>query len=157
MSRAPANPRPTAAQLARYAELFNESPPLKMFGARVSFPALDRVQVDVDSISAGHRGGLGSEAINGGVLAAIFDLVIGCTGALVDPTRRTATAQLSMSFMRPVAGNALRATAHIDRAGDALLFASGSIFDAQNVECASCQGVVRLSQTPWASGESPAL
>lgn len=150
-------PRPSLELLARYAELFNRSETLKFFGVRVSFPSIERVEVQLDSIRPHHRGGLGTSAVNGGVLAAIFDLAIGCTPALLDPKRRSATMQLSMSFERPVFGNSLRAEARIDSARKLVLFSSARILDAAGVECARCQGVVRISNLPWQSGESPAV
>src|SRR5262245_58674648 len=94
-------PTPAPEQLRRYADGFNSSASLKHFGVRISFPNSEVVQVDLDPVQEWHRGGLGTDAVNGGVLAAIFDLAIGCTPALIDPSRRTATVQLSMSFMRP--------------------------------------------------------
>lgn len=149
-------PRPTPEQLRRYAEQFNQSLSMRHFGARVSFPSADRAQVELE-IRPEHRGGLGSDAVNGGVLAAMFDLVVGVAPALVDPTRRTATMQLSMSFMQPVRGSRLRAVSQIDRAGGQVLFVSAAIYDEQERPCARCQGVVRMSQLKWQSGESPAV
>ncbi len=151
------HPRPSLDLLARYAERFNRSGTLKFFGARVAFPSREHLEVRLDSIRPEHRGGLGTSAVNGGVLAAIFDLAIGCTPALLDPTRRSATMQLSMSFERPVFGNSLRAEARIDSARKLVLFASARVFDAEGIECARCQGVVRISNLPWQSGESPAV
>jgi uncharacterized protein (TIGR00369 family) len=142
--------------LARYAEQFNQSQSLKYFGVTVDFPSLDEVQI-VLQVRPEHRGGLGTDAVNGGVLAAMFDLAVGCTPALLDPTRRTATMQLSMSFERPVAGSTLRVRARIDTAGAAVLFASAVLYDEKDQACARCQGVVRLSKQPWRSGESPAI
>jgi len=150
-------PRPTAEQLARYAEQFNQSQTLRYFGVRVSFPKGDTVEVVLDPVRPEQRGGLGSDAVNGGVLAALFDLVIGCTPALLDPTRRTATMQLSMSFERPVRGNALKAVGRIDTAGQSVLFASGEIQDEKGRVCARCQGVVRVSTLKWKGGDSPAI
>ncbi len=149
-------PRPTAAQL-RYAELFNQSATLKHFGVIVSFPSADRVRAVLKPIRPEQLGGLGSNAVNGGVLAAMFDLAIGCTPALVDPSQRSATVQLSMSFERAVVGGSLYAEAKVDRAGKNLLFASAVIVDEQGRECAHAQGVVSLSGKPWSSGESPAI
>ena len=153
----PAKPRPTNEQLSRYAQVFNDSATLKYFGVKVSFPNGDTVEVVLDQIKPEQRGGLGTDAINGGVLAAIFDLVIGCTPALIDPTRRSATVQLSVNFMRAVRGEKLVARAKIDRAGDVLLFASAQILDEKGVVCATCTGMSRLTELPWAGGESPAV
>ena len=149
--------RPSPEQLARYAEHFSNSAALKAFGVRVSFPDGDRVHAVIDPVRPEQRGGLGMEAVNGGVLAAMFDLVIGCAGALVDPTKRTATMQLSMSFERPVLGHKLLAVAKIDSAGKTTLFASAHIEDEDGKVCARCQGLVKLSQVPWKSGVSPGI
>lgn len=148
---------PTQEQLDRYADQFNQSQTMRFFGARLSFPQGQKVVITLPEVRPEHRGGLGAAAINGGVLAALFDYAIGCTPALKDPTRRAATMQLSMSFERPVVGNSVRAEATIDSAGTSTLFASARMYDAQGQVCARCQGVVKLSQMKWASGESPAV
>ena len=149
--------RPTLEQLARYSEAFNQSATLAHFGMKVRFPNIDTVEVLLDPVRPEQRGGMGSDAINGGVLAAMFDLVIGCSPALVDPTRRSATVQLSMNFMSAVRGDRISARAQITRAGEKLIFAAASIYDAQGLECASATGLSRLSSIPWASGGTPAV
>ncbi|HLL05103.1 MAG TPA: PaaI family thioesterase [Myxococcaceae bacterium] len=155
MSDAPS--RPTQEQLDRFAEQFNQSQTLRLFSARVSFAEGRKVVVSIPEVRPEHRGGLGTSAVNGGVIAAMFDLVIGCTPALLDPTRRCATLQLSMSFQRPLTGDSVRAEAEIDSAGKNTLFASARIMDSQGNVCARAQGVVRISSIPWASGDSPAI
>jgi uncharacterized protein (TIGR00369 family) len=149
--------RPTQEQLDRYAELFSKSQTMRFFGLRLSFPQGEKVVLTLPEVRPEHRGGLGTAAINGGVLAAMFDYAIGCTPALLDPTRRAATMQLSMSFERPLLGDSVRAEAIIDSAGSSTLFASARLYDARGQVCARCQGVVKLSQLRWASGESPAI
>jgi uncharacterized protein (TIGR00369 family) len=152
------SPRPTQDQLDRYAEQFNKSQTLHFFGVRISFPEGRKAVVTLPEVRPEQRGGLGtSAAINGGVIAALFDLAIGCTPALLDPTRRCATLQLSMSFQRPVTGHTVRAEAEIDSHGKNTLFASARLLDEQGNVCARAQGVVRLSTLPWASGDSPAV
>ncbi len=150
-------PRPTLEQLERYAEAFNRSQTLKHFGVKVHFPDTETAEAVLDPIRPEQRGGLGTDAVNGGVLAALFDLAIGCTPALIDPTRKTATVQLSMHFMRGVRGNRLVVRAKLERAGGLLAFATAAIFDEQGNECAICSGMARLTEEKWASGESPAI
>jgi len=152
-----ARQKPTPEQLTRYAEQFSASLTLRHFGARVSFPDAETVLITVDPVQPALLGGMGMDAVNGGALAAVFDVAIGCTPALLDPSTRSATVQLSMSFQRAVRGTRLTAKAKIVRAGDTLLFSEARIYDAQGVECASCQGVLRLSRQKWASGVSPAV
>ncbi|MBN1210096.1 MAG: PaaI family thioesterase [Myxococcaceae bacterium] len=149
--------RPTQEQLDRYAELFSQSHPLRHLGVRVAFPEGRKVVITLPEVRPEHRGGLGTTAVNGGIIAALFDLVIGCTPALLDPTRRCATLQLSMNFLRPLTGDTVRGEAEIDSHGKNTLFASARLLDAEGNVCARAQGVVRLSTLPWASGESPAV
>jgi acyl-coenzyme A thioesterase PaaI-like protein len=153
----PAPPPPAPEALVRYADEFNRSRILRFFGVKVSFPSQDRVEVRLDEIRPEHRGGLGSSAVNGGIIAALFDLAIGCTPALLDPTRRNATIQLSMSFEQAVLGDSFHIEANIDRAGGSTIFSSARLIDERGTTCARCQGVVRLSKAPWSSGTSPAV
>jgi uncharacterized protein (TIGR00369 family) len=140
-------PPPTLEELARAAELLNRSIPLTHVGVRVSFPATDLVVAEIPQVRPEHRGGLGTSAVNGAVLAAVFDLAVGCTAALVDPRRRTATMQLSMSFERPLFGDSLRAEARIDSRGQRTIFASARILDDRGQVCARCQAVVALARS----------
>jgi acyl-coenzyme A thioesterase PaaI-like protein len=140
------------AQLERYAHAFNSSELLKGLNARLSFSdACDRVLFRVDPILPTHRGGMGTAAVNGGVLAGAFDFVIGITAALVDPTRRSATMQLNLTFERPVTGDWFAAEAWIDRAGSSTLFSSAVIKDSQGQICSRASGLVKLSNMPWAA------
>ncbi|HVE86263.1 MAG TPA: PaaI family thioesterase [Myxococcales bacterium] len=146
----PARPPPPREALERYAQAFNESQLLAGLSARLTFPdPPDRVVVRVDPILPFHRGGLGTSAVNGGILAAMFDFVIGVTAALIDPTRRSATMQLSITFERPVTGDWFLAEGRIDRAGGSILFSSAVVKDPLGQVCSRCAGLVRLSKLPW--------
>lgn len=147
---------PSPQQLARYADAFNASETLKHFGVRVSFPDAATCEVVLDPVQPAQRGGLGSDAVNGGVLSAMFDLVIGCTPALVDPTRRSATVQLSLNFLTAVRGDRVVARSRITRAGGTLVFAEASLFDEAGTLCATATGLSRLSSIPWAADGTPA-
>jgi uncharacterized protein (TIGR00369 family) len=157
MSEEPRIARPSAEQLARYAEQFNRSKTLQHFGLELSFPGGTQVELLLKEIRPEQRGGLGSEAVNGGVLAAVFDVTLGCTAALIDPTRRSATIQLSMSFERAVRGASMRGIGQIETAGESVLFSSARIVDERGRACAHAQGVIRMSKLKWKSGESPAV
>ncbi len=152
-----AYPLPTAEALARYRDAFNQSGMIGHFGLRLEFPDVETTEVVLDPILPMQRGGAGTDAVNGGVLAAIFDLSIGCCGALYDPIRRSATVQLSIEFMRPVKGNKCRALAKIDRKGDVLIFASSKILDENDVPCASATGLIRMFKEPWSAALKSAV
>lgn len=137
--------------LDRYARTFNASQILKQLSGHISFSeAGDRVLLRIDPIQPGFRGGMGgTAAVNGGLLAAVFDFVIGITAALVDPTRRSATMQLNMTFERPVEGDWFAAESWIDRGGKSTLFSSAVIKNQQGEICSRASGLVRLSNVSW--------
>lgn len=147
---------PPIELLQKYAENFNKSATMRFFGTVIDFPTPDRVRVTLP-VKPEQRGGLGSAAVNGGVIAAVFDLVIGSSAALVDPTRRSATVQISLSFERPVHGDVITAEGWIDRAGGRTGFASAVLKDGNGEICARAQGVIRLTDQRWADGFSPAI
>jgi acyl-coenzyme A thioesterase PaaI-like protein len=150
----PAAPPPSAEALRAYAEGFNASLTLRHFGATLDFPEGTRVRATLP-IQPQHRGGLGTSAVNGAVIAGLFDLIIGCSAALIDPRRRSATIQLSMSMERPTAGDVVTCEGWIDRAGGSTIFSSAVIRDETGQITARCQGVVRLGSIPWEDGSSP--
>ena len=152
-----ARPPPLPDELARYADDFNQSQALKLFGTRISFPTTDRVRIEINPLRTEHLGGMGSDVVNGGILAAAFDLALGCSGALVDPKLRNATTQLSITFERPVRGRLLRAEAWINSFGKLLLFSGGELTDDAGRVCARATGVVRLTDKPWNNGHSPVV
>jgi len=139
------------AQLDRYAQAFNASQILKQLSGAISFSqAGDRAFLRIDPIQPGFRGGMGgTAAVNGGLLAAVFDFVIGITAALEDPTRRSATMQLNMTFERPVEGDWFSAESWIDRGGKSTLFSSAVIKDQRGEVCSRASGMVRLSNLSW--------
>ena len=69
--------------------MWNGSPAMKHFGARLDFERVHRVRALIDPVRDIHRGGLGTDAVNGVVLAGLFDLVIGTVGWLVRPDTRS--------------------------------------------------------------------
>jgi uncharacterized protein (TIGR00369 family) len=135
---------PTLEALRELARKWNDSPPMRHFGARLEFERVDRVRAVIDPVSSFHRGGMGTEAISGVVLAGLFDLVIGTVGWLTRPDSRTGTVHLSMSFMRPTRGDRVVAEARLVRAGANLIFASAEIFDGAGEATARCDGTCAI-------------
>ena len=136
---------PTVESLRALGELWNASPAMRHFGARLEFTRVDRVRAVIDPILPVHRGGLGTEAVNGVVLAGLFDLVIGTVGWLTRPDTRSATVNLSMSFFRPTRGDRLTAEARMIRAGLNLVFAAAEIYDAEGRVTARCDGTCAIA------------
>ena len=136
---------PTVESLKALAELWNAAPAMKHFGARLEFTRVDRVRAVIDPVQPVHRGGLGTDAVNGVVLAGLFDLAIGTVGWLTRPETRSATVTLSMSFVRPTRGDRVVAEARLIRSGLNLIFAAAEISDAEGKITARCDGTCAIA------------
>ena len=135
----------TLDALRALAEGWNESPPMKRLGARLHFDRVDRVRAVLDPVAPYHRGGMGTDAVNGVVLAGLFDLAIGTVGWLTRPDTRSATVSLAMTFLRPTRGERVVVEARLLRAGTNLTFAAAEIFDGAGHVTARCDGTVAVA------------
>ena len=131
-------------ELARFAVAWNESSILRWLCFRVSFPGGQRVRVAADPVVPGQRGGKGTDAVNGGILAALFDFAIGACSVVSPPLRQSATMQLSMNFERAVRGDRVACEATVERQTKNALFVSALIFDERDQVCARGSGLVNL-------------
>lgn len=136
---------PTLESLRALGDMWNASPPMRHFGAKLEFTRVDRVRAVIDPVTSVHRGGLGTDAVNGVVLAGLFDLVIGTVGWLTRPDTRSATVTLSMSFFRPTRGDRIAAEARLVRSGLNLVFAAAEIFDGEDRVTARCDGTCAIA------------
>lgn len=136
---------PTVESLRALADLWNASASMRHFGARLEFTRVDRVRAVIDPVRDIHRGGMGTDAVNGVVLAGLFDLVIGTVGWLTRPETRSATVNLAMSFFRPTRGDRVVAEARLIRAGLNLIFAAAEIFDGEDRVSARCDGTCAIA------------
>lgn len=135
----------TLEALRELASVWNQGPPMKHFGARLEFERVDRVRAVIDPVQAFHRGGAGTDAINGVVLAGLFDLAIGTVGWLARPGSRSATVNLSMTFFRPTRGARVVAEAWLVKAGLNLIFAAAEITDGSSEVTARCDGTCAIA------------
>ena len=78
--------------------MWNASASMKHFGARLEFERVDRVRAVIDPVRAVHRGGLGTDAVNGVVSPGSSTSAIGTVGWLMRPDTRSAIVNLAMAF-----------------------------------------------------------
>jgi acyl-coenzyme A thioesterase PaaI-like protein len=109
--------QPTDAQRAEMEAQWNAHPGMKHLGARLDLSSAGMVRAVLDPIKPEHRGGLGTEAVNGATIAGLFDLVIGLAGYLHTGGRRAGVAQLNIQFLRPVEGDRLQVIGWPTRVG----------------------------------------
>lgn len=100
---------------------WNSHAGMRHMGARVNLSTPGEVRCVVDPIEPYHRGGLGTEAVNGAVIAGVFDLVIGLSGYVHTRGRRAGVAQLSIQFLRPVLGTKFETIGRATRVGTNLV------------------------------------
>jgi acyl-coenzyme A thioesterase PaaI-like protein len=131
---------------AELAKRWNVHPGIARIGARLDIVSANELRATVDPIEPHHRGGMGTPAVNGPTIAAIFDLVTGLTGYLQAPGKRAAVAQLNIRFLRPVLGNRFQVIGRPERTGHSLVFVGCELVDEANVVCAQCDGLVSISQ-----------
>lgn len=124
---------------------WNQHPGMRHMGAELDLSTPGVVRAVVDPIQPEHRGGLGTDAVNGAVIAGIFDLVIGLCGYLQTAGRRAGVAQLNIQFLRPVNGSRFEVVGHAVRAGSTLVFSTSELIDERGIVCARCEGIVAVS------------
>ena len=147
----------TEAERLRFEALWNGHPGMHHMGARVDLSTVGLVRCTVDPIKPEHRGGLGTEAVNGAVIAGVFDLVIGLSGYVHTRGRRAGVAQLSIQFLRPVLGERFETVARASRVGTNLVFSTAELTDDRGVVCARCDGIVAVAGTDRGGGKSGAV
>lgn len=135
----------TLESLRALAQTWNNSPPMRQLGARLEFNRIDRVRAVLDPVQPFHRGGMGTDALNGAVLAGLFDLAIGTVGWLTRPETRSGTVSLSMLFFKPTRGDRVAVEGRLLRSGMNLIFATAEIFDGNGEVTARCDGTVAVA------------
>lgn len=123
---------------------WNRHPGLQRLGVRLDLSTAGVVRAVVDPVQPEHRGGLGTDAVNGIIMSGVFDLAVGLTGYLETLTigRRAGVAQLNIQFLRPVIGDRFEVAARPVRAGRNLVFTAAELTDADGVLCARCDAIV---------------
>jgi uncharacterized protein (TIGR00369 family) len=94
-----------------------------------------------------HRGGGGTPAINGGIVAYLFDGLLGTAIASKwdENTFGQVTVTLTVEYLRMIqAERQITGKAKVVRLTKTLAFAEGEVYDEKNVPCAKCSGIYRV-------------
>lgn len=140
-----------ASQRERFAGDFNDLPAMRHFGARLVLDHECLVRVDLDEVETHHRGGLGTHAVNGAVIAGLFDCALGVAGVLQLPGKRTGTVELSIKLLRPVVGDEVEIFGAAIKRSKQIVFAESELFSGGRL-CALATGIVAVaSSRDWAA------
>lgn len=135
------------AMRTELAAKWNAHPGIQRMGVRLEIVSRTELRGVVDPITPHQRGGMGTPAVNGPTIAAIFDLVTGFTGYLQTDGRRVGVAQLNIQFLRPVLGERFEVVGRPSKSGRSLVFVGCELLDEAGTVCARADGLVSVSTT----------
>lgn len=141
--RAQAIPLDTGAR-AGWAEQFNRLPAVVHTDIRINLADPLLVRVVLAGIHEHHLGGLRLRAVNGAVLAGLFDCALGVAGTLQFSGKRAGTCELSMKFMRAVFDAPIDVFSACIKRTDNLAFTEGALY-ANGRLCATATGMVAVA------------
>jgi acyl-coenzyme A thioesterase PaaI-like protein len=121
---------------------FNESAQLKLIGAQVDLSDPQKPKVCIHEVRDIHRGGVGGEAVNGGIISMLVDLSIGLLGLTYLGEGLTATSHLSIHFVKPLHGQKLLLEAAITEVIGNRIFGKASAMNEKGEICTYASGVV---------------
>ncbi len=122
--------------------IFNRSLQLKHVNARVDLSTPENPEAIIDEVTDNHKGGIGSDAVNGGVIAALADLALGLLGLMHYKDGMTATAQLTVHYLKPFRTKSIRAKAIPQTVVGNRIFGTVELFNDKNEVCAIAYGAL---------------
>lgn len=125
-------------------QLWNQYPALQSMNVKVDLADPDCARASIDPVLPQHRGGLGTDAVNGAILSSLCDLMVGLVGILNSQKHRTGTVQLNIHFLKPLRGTQVFAEARATKVGRALVFSHVEIKDIKGTVCVSCEGIASV-------------
>lgn len=142
-ARAQAIPLASADRLA-WAEQFNLLPAVQYSGVNVDLGDEQIVHVMLAQLSDHHLGGLRLRAVNGAILAGLFDCALGVAGTLQFAGKRSGTCELSLRFMRAVFDAPIDAFAACVKRTSTLAFVESELYSGGKL-CALASGLVAVA------------
>lgn len=127
-----------------WAEQFNRLPAVRAFETAIDLSNPSIVRVALDTVRKHHLGGLRLRAVNGAVLAGLFDCALGVAGTLQFRDKRAGTCELSMKFMRAVFDSPIEVFAACVKRTDTLAFTESALYSNGRL-CATATGMVAVA------------
>jgi acyl-coenzyme A thioesterase PaaI-like protein len=121
---------------------FNESIQLKQVGAIVDLDNPKKPKVRIKEVTQIHRGGIGGEAVNGGIISMLTDLAIGLLGLNYFAEGMTATSHLSIHFVKPLVASQVILEADISEVIGNRIFGKVNVMNEKREVCAHASGVL---------------
>ena len=129
---------------ASWAEQFNRLPALQLVGTQLLLSDARLVHVLLPELQPHHLGGLRLRAVNGAILAGLFDCALGVAGTLQFAGKRSGTCELSLKFMRGVFDTPVDVFGACAKRTDTLAFVESELYSAGKL-CAIASGIVAVA------------
>lgn len=121
---------------------FNSSIQLKHSSLRVDLSDINKPLVVVDEVQEFHKGGVGTDAVNGAVIAMLVDLAIGLLGLLHYADGMTATSNLNINYIKPLHAKRVIARAEVVEVIGKRIFGVVRVLNEKEEVCAYATGAL---------------
>lgn len=132
------------AERSAWAGQFNLLPAVQYAGITVDIADEQIVHVALTQLAEHHLGGLKLRAVNGAILAGLFDCALGLAGTLQFAGKRAGTCELSLKFMRAVFDAPVDAFGVCVKRTETLAFVESELYSAGKL-CALATGLVAVA------------
>ncbi|MFM8913670.1 MAG: PaaI family thioesterase [Flammeovirgaceae bacterium] len=120
--------------------LFNQSVQLKQMHIRVDLSKEQCPRVYIDQVMDIHMGGIGTDAVNGAVIALLADLAIGLLGVYHYADGLTATSSLTINYVKPLVATQVVVEAAQTEVIGKRIFAVAKIMNEKGEVCSYATG-----------------
>ncbi len=121
---------------------FNSSVQLKHSGIRIDLTDISKPLVIIDEVQEYHKGGIGTEAVNGAVIAMLADLAIGLLGLTHYAEGMTGTSNLSINYLKPLLAKKVIVSAKQTEVVNKRIFGIVRVMNEKEEVCAYATGAL---------------
>jgi len=121
---------------------FNASVQLKHSGIRIDLTNISKPLVIIDTVEEHHKGGIGTEAVNGAVIAMLVDLAIGLLGLPHYAEGMTGTSNLSITYAKPLHAKKVIVSAEETEVINKRIFGIVRVMNEKEEVCAYATGAL---------------
>lgn len=119
---------------------FNASAQLKQMHIRVDLSNPATPTVFINEVTEIHQGGIGTEAVNGAVIALLVDLAIGLLGIQHYAEGMTATSNLNINYVKPLIATKVIVKAEQTEVISKRIFGIARVMNEKEEVCAYATG-----------------
>jgi len=119
---------------------FNSSAQLQQMHIRIDLSMPTQPMVFIDEVAEMHRGGVGTEAVNGAVIAMLVDLAIGLLGVNHYAEGMTATSNLNINYVKPLVADKVIVRTEQTEVSGPRIFGIARVMNEKEEVCAYATG-----------------